>query len=99
MKKLALIILLFSYGCHHSTTKQRTLTKQQRAEAAVKMDILSNNPKENINNIKFTRLDNNTIGVIEDKWIYDRDSRPVFIRTVYYSLNDDLTKVIGAFTD
>jgi hypothetical protein len=94
MKKIAFIALLFTCSCAHP------LNKQQRAEKAVKMDILSNNPKENVNDIKFTQLDNNnTIGVIENKTIYDSRQRPVYIRTLYFSLNDDLTKVTVVFTN
>ena len=95
MKKIIVILLLFASACAIFQNKQ------QHAEQTVKEYNRSKNPKANINNIKFTDLDpnGNVIGVIENKTTYDSSHRPIFIRTVYFMLNKDLTKVNAVYTN
>jgi hypothetical protein len=95
MKKTIVFLLLFASACAIFQNRQ------QKAELTVKEYIHYKNPKAHINKIKFTDLDpnGNVIGVIENKMVYDSSHRPMFIRTVYYMLNKDLTHVNGVYTN
>ncbi|TSJ40466.1 hypothetical protein FO440_11970 [Mucilaginibacter corticis] len=95
MKKLFLILLIFTLAC---STFQN---KQQQAERTVKEYIHSKNPKANIKDIKFSDLDpnGNVIGVIKNKIIYDSSHHPFLLSTVYYTLNKDLTQVKYVYTN
>jgi hypothetical protein len=94
MRKLILILLLAASAC--SSVENR----QQRAERTVKEYIHYKNPKAILKNIKFTDLDpnSNVIGIVENKVVYDNTHHPVLIRTLYYALNKDLTRVISVYT-
>ncbi len=92
MNKIIVLLVLALISC-----KQKT--KQQKAEELVKEYIhISNNPQA-IKKTKFTELttwgtsDKYQIGVIENKWIYDNSNQRIFIRTVYYMLDHNLTRV------
>lgn len=79
-------------------------TKQQRAEELVENYIHIHNHQSVIEKHKFTKLttfgnsDNYKIG-IENTQFYDTSHRKLFIGTLYYVLNNSLTKVENVETE
>ncbi|WP_461449189.1 hypothetical protein [Mucilaginibacter sp.] len=95
MKNLIIVTFLFI------STYVLFESKQQKAEHTVKDYIHLNNPKANLDSIRFTALDTikNVIAVLKMKMIHDNQNRPVFIGLLYYQLNKDLTKIEAVYTN
>jgi len=89
MKGIFAIFILALLGCN------KPLTNQQKAENAVKEYLYIKRKGGTLKTLRFTKLDNHQIGLIDGITVSTDSKYPPLVKTLWFSLDGSYTKVIG----